>query len=156
MDDIKISDADRLGTRFGPAIEEQLTRLGPIVEEAKKDLKNVQTRIPGYPHPMEVIRRNIKAMVKEADIPETNIRAQITRLLMLLTEKGPSLGMPLSRKLGGGLYELRQLGGLNIRIFYTFHGRQIVVLDIFKKKSQKLRKSDLAKAHGRLTLLRHI
>ncbi|MBI4132987.1 type II toxin-antitoxin system RelE/ParE family toxin [Candidatus Uhrbacteria bacterium] len=90
---------------------------------------------------------------KYIDALEEPTRAQVARLLLLLMEKGPSLGMPLSKHIGHKLYELRHLGGLNIRIFYTFHKERIAVLDVIKKKSQKLQKKDLAKARSRLQLL---
>ena len=82
--------------------------------------------------------------------------AQVSQLLFLIMDRGPALGMPSSKYLGSKLHELRHQGSANIRIFYTFHKGTIVVLDVIKKKTQKLRAKDLAKARQRLAQLREI
>ncbi len=59
-------------------------------------------------------------------------REEAAVLVRALGERGAELGMPNAKNLGGGLYELR---GTQIRIFYCFRGRRIVLLDgIIKKR----------------------
>jgi phage-related protein len=52
---------------------------------------------------------------------------------------GPDLGMPHTRAMGDGLFELRLKAGEGIaRVFYcTLIGRRIVVLHNFVKKTEK-------------------
>lgn len=64
--------------------------------------------------------------------------AKIVRLLGLLAKYGPNLGMPYSRYMKYGLYELRIKGKSEVRIFYIFQvEKTIYLLHAFKKKSQK-------------------
>jgi hypothetical protein len=54
-------------------------------------------------------------------------KAEAIALLELLEERGNTLGLPHSKALGGGLFELR---GQEVRLFYTFRpGRRITLLD---------------------------
>lgn len=60
-------------------------------------------------------------------------REEAAVLVKALGERGAELGMPNAKNLGGGLYELR---GTQIRIFYCFRGRRIVLLEgIIKKRT---------------------
>ena len=70
---------------------------------------------------------------------------------------GPDLGMPHTRAMGGGLFELRIKAGEGIaRVFYcTIVNRRIVVLHHFIKKSQKTPRRDLDIARKRLEELKH-
>ena len=64
--------------------------------------------------------------------------AKIVRLLGILSVHGPNLGMPYSRYMKNGIYELRIRGKNEIRIFYIFQvEKTIYLLHAFKKKSQK-------------------
>jgi len=58
---------------------------------------------------------------------------------------GPDLGMPHTRAMGGGLFELRLKAAEGIaRIFYcTVVGQRIVFLHQFIKKTDKTPKTDL-------------
>jgi phage-related protein len=80
--------------------------------------------------------------------------AKVTRLLDAVSQDGVMLGMPLSRSLGHGLHELRIMCKQNVRVFYTKHKGNIVVLHAIIKKSQKLPRYDLERARNRLRLLR--
>ncbi|MGC9197149.1 MAG: type II toxin-antitoxin system RelE/ParE family toxin [Syntrophobacteraceae bacterium] len=64
---------------------------------------------------------------------------------------GPNLGMPYTRAMGDGLFEIRAGGQEgSARIFYcTIVGSQIMVLHGFIKKSQKTPRKDLALARAR-------
>ena len=78
--------------------------------------------------------------------------ARYVRLTDLMLEFGPALGMPHTRALGGGLFELRVKGQEGIaRVFYgTAVAQRMVMLHIFIKKSQKTPQKELAIARRRL------
>ena len=64
------------------------------------------------------------------------VKAEAIALLKLLKERGNLLGMPHSRALGEGLFELR---GTQVRIFYMFRpGRRIALLDGMIKKQDRI------------------
>ena len=65
---------------------------------------------------------------------------------------GPDLGMPHTRAMGGGLFELRIKAAEGIaRVFYcTVIDRRIVVLHQFVKKSEKTPPKELEIARRRM------
>ena len=65
-----------------------------------------------------------------------SIRQKAFALLDRMKIFGPSLGMPHTRAMGDGLFEVRATGQEGI-------GRMIVVLHCFVKKSQKTPKKEL-------------
>ena len=83
------------------------------------------------------------------------VYAKALRTLDLLEQNGPDLGMPFSKPLGDGLFELRVRSGQEIRIFYVFHThREIFLLHAFQKKTQQTPKNELEiarKRRGQLT-----
>jgi phage-related protein len=78
--------------------------------------------------------------------------ARYLRLTDLMLEFGPALGMPHTRGMGGGLFELRVKGQEGIaRVFYgTAVAQRIVMLHVFIKKSQKTPRKELEIARRRL------
>lgn len=80
-----------------------------------------------------------------------NVIAKFDRISDLLEEKGPDLGMPMTRNLGGGLYELRIRGKNEVRIFYIafYDPVTIIMLHAFKKKTQKIPEKELTIARKR-------
>lgn len=79
------------------------------------------------------------------------IRAHYARITERMERLGPNLGMPYTRAMGDGLFEIR-VGGRegSARICYcTIVGSQIMVLHGFIKKSQKTPGKDLALARAR-------
>ncbi|GMV59070.1 MAG: hypothetical protein AMXMBFR72_21700 [Betaproteobacteria bacterium] len=65
---------------------------------------------------------------------------------------GPDLGMPHTRAMGGGLFELRLKAAEGIaRVFYcTVVGRRIVFLHQFVKKTEKTAHKELEIARQRM------
>jgi len=65
---------------------------------------------------------------------------------------GPDLGMPHTRAMGGGLFELRIKAAEGIaRVFYcTVVDRRIVILHQFVKKSEKTPSKELDIARRRM------
>ena len=81
-----------------------------------------------------------------------SILADYTRIIELLMEFGPSLRMPHSRTMGGGLFELRLRGSEGIgRAFYCFLvGKRIVILHEFIKKTSATPNEELKIARKRI------
>jgi phage-related protein len=81
-----------------------------------------------------------------------DILADFARMVELLIDFGPDIGMPHSRPLGGGLFELRPRGRGGIgRAFYCFAvGRRIVILYAFLKKTQETPEQTLRIAQKRM------
>ena len=85
------------------------------------------------------------------NLPE-GLLSRYVRLTKAMLEFGPNLGMPHTRVMGGGLFELRLTGKEGIgRVFWcaTF-GQRIVMLHGFIKKSQQTPLQELRVARSRL------
>lgn len=82
------------------------------------------------------------------DSLDVKMRAKVFGRLELLEEKGPRLGMPFSRHLDDGIFELRTIQGGNItRILYFFVvGERVVLTHGFVKKTQKMPSGEIARA----------
>ena len=80
------------------------------------------------------------------------LRARYFALTVRMAEHGPDLGMPHTRALGGGLFEIRAKGREGIgRAFYcALVGRRIVILHQFIKKSRKTPARELRIARARM------
>jgi len=84
-------------------------------------------------------------------LPPT-LLARYLHLTDLMLEFGSNLGMPHTKCVANGLFELRVKGTEGIaRVFYcTKIGKRIVMLHVFVKKSQKTPKKELKIARQRL------
>ncbi len=78
--------------------------------------------------------------------------ARLLRYAERMEIYGPDLGMPHTRAMGRGLFELRLKAAEGIaRVFYcTVVGRQIVMLHQFTKKSEKTPRKELDIARRRM------
>lgn len=79
-------------------------------------------------------------------------RSKVADALDLLEEYGISLGLPHSKRVvGTQLWELRIVGGNNIRIFYIAKtGKTFLLLHGFQKKKQKTDTKEIKAALKRL------
>lgn len=79
------------------------------------------------------------------------IRASFLRIAEVMVEHGPDLGMPHTRAMGAGLFEMRAKGREGIgRAFYcTVVSRRIVILHAIIKKAEKTLPRDLDIARER-------
>ena len=79
--------------------------------------------------------------------------ARYLRLTDLMCEFGANLGMPHTKALDGGLFELRVKSKEGIaRVFFcTKIGKKIIMLNSFVKKSQKTPKNQLRIAKTRMS-----
>ena len=80
------------------------------------------------------------------------IRAHFLRLAAAMAEHGPNLGMPHTRAMGAGLFEVRAKGREGIgRAFYcTVVGQRIVILHAYIKKTEQAPARELEIARARL------
>ncbi len=101
------------------------------------------------PFVIEYFHSQVKAEIENWPV---GILADYTRLVELLAEFGPSLRMPHSRAMGGGLFELRPRGREGIgRTFYCFViGQRVVILHAHVKKTQETPEHDLKIARKRM------
>ncbi len=92
--------------------------------------------------------RGNKPVKQFIDSLDYKMKAKIFRRLELLEEYGPELGMPFSRHLSDGIFELRTVQGNNItRILYFFViGKKIILTHGFVKKTQKVPQKEIEKA----------
>jgi phage-related protein len=79
--------------------------------------------------------------------------ARYLRLTDLMCEFGSNLGMPHTKPIDGGLFELRVKSQEGIaRVFFcTKIGKKIIMLHSFVKKSQKTPKKELRIAKSRMS-----
>ncbi len=80
------------------------------------------------------------------------IRASYARITERMQIHGPALGMPYTRAMGDGLFEIRARGREGIaRVFYcTVVRHRIVMLHGFVKKTDKTPVRELAMARQRM------
>lgn len=80
------------------------------------------------------------------------VRAHFLRTAELMTAEGPDLGLPHTRAMGDGLFEVRARGAEGIgRAFYcTVRERRIVILHAIVKKTQKTPRAALELARQRM------
>jgi len=85
------------------------------------------------------------------DLPK-GLLAKYLHLTDLMLEFGSDLGLPHTKAMGDGLFELRVKGKEGIaRVFYcTVIDQRIVMLHVFIKKSQKTPKKELDTAQKRM------
>ena len=84
-------------------------------------------------------------------------RSKIAHNIRLLRKYGNMLGMPHSKAIGGGLYELRIRGKEELRIVYCFtQQKTIYLLHAFKKQKQQTLRKELDLALSRIKELTKI
>ena len=99
---------------------------------------------------VEYVHSNIKKFIDDLDI-ET--KASVFHALYQLSDLGNELGLPLSKHIGHKLFELRVTKPIHLRMIYTFHNNQAWILNIFKKKSDKIPKREIEIALQRQKML---
>ncbi|MCX7173731.1 MAG: type II toxin-antitoxin system RelE/ParE family toxin [Proteobacteria bacterium] len=80
------------------------------------------------------------------------VNASFVRIAEQMVESGPNLGLPYTRPLGEGLFEIRAKGeeGIGRAFFCTLVGRRIVILHGFIKKTQQIPPKEMKIARKRL------
>jgi len=82
----------------------------------------------------------------------TGVYASFIKITELIKSSGPNLGMPYTRPLGGGLFEIRAQGteGIGRAFFCCVINREIIILHEIIKKTPKPPVKDLRLARKRL------
>lgn len=80
------------------------------------------------------------------------ILAKYLRITDLMQEEGPDLGMPFTKPMGNGLFEIRPKAheGIARAFFCAIQNKEIVILHGFVKKTDKTPKKELETARKRL------
>lgn len=104
---------------------------------------------------MEIIFFNarVERFFKSID---RSLRPRVTRVFELLEKYGNALGMPYSKALGDGLFELRITGATHIRALYAFHRDKIWILHMFIKKTGRIARRDMEYAREQKAALAQI
>ena len=94
---------------------------------------------------------NQKVMAEVLGWP-AGIAASFAVVALRMVEHGPNLGLPHTRAMGDGLFEVRARGaeGIGRAFFCTLLGQRIVVLHGFVKKTQATPAAELKSARKRL------
>lgn len=98
---------------------------------------------------IEYYNERVRNKVDELPV---DMRAKYDEYIDVMEEYGPNLGMPHSKAMGKGLFELRVKGKDGIaRVFYCSQkGKIITVLHSFRKKTRKTPDKELDLARRRL------
>lgn len=81
------------------------------------------------------------------------IKAKFIGMVDFLESYGPFLSGKYTKKIRKDLYELRITGKEQIRVLCTTQGKTIILLHVFKKKTQKTPLKEIKTALFRLELL---
>lgn len=84
---------------------------------------------------------------------EMSTAAKVFRMFELLEKFGHALGMPHSKHIRNGLFELRARGTQEVRIFYAFYKDAAMLLHGFFKKSQRTPTKELKIALQKLSTI---
>ena len=96
--------------------------------------------------------------VKEAvDRLQPTIKAKFEAIRDKMLEQGPDLGLPFTKAMGKGLFEIRAKGqsGIARGLFCTISNNTIVVLHVFIKKTESTPKKELDLAIKRMKEVKH-
>ena len=93
-----------------------------------------------------------ESVYKNIDNWPVGIRAFYAKVTERIKVYGPNLGMPFTRPMGQGLFEIRAKGkeGIGRAFFCTAIGHKIIVLHTFIKKTQKTPQRELKIARKRI------
>ena len=90
----------------------------------------------------------------QSDLEEwpSGIYASFVRIAEQMTSSGPNLGLPYTRAMGDGLFEMRARGreGIGRAFFCALVGRKVVILHVFIKKTQTTPTKEMALARKRM------
>jgi len=68
---------------------------------------------------------------------------RVRRMIRLLETSGNELRMPFSKPIENGIFELRVVGAVHIRLLYFFYKGEAVIVHAFAKKTQQLNHRDI-------------
>ena len=76
----------------------------------------------------------------------------------MIEEFGPALGLPYTKAVGGGLFEIRAKGkeGIGKSLFCAVKGKEVIILHSFIKKQQKTPEKQLKLSRQRLKEVKEV
>ena len=97
------------------------------------------------------------AVAKEVENFPVGVRAHLAHLAERMEKYGPDLGMPYTRAMGQGLFEIRAHSpeGIGRVLYGCVLGQKIIWLHAFVKKTQSTPDQALKLARKRLKELKH-
>ena len=80
------------------------------------------------------------------------ILASFLHIVEIIEEFGPNAGRPYTAPVGNGLFEIRARGkeGIGRSLFCTVKGKEIIILNSFIKKTQKIPRKEIETARKRM------
>jgi len=92
------------------------------------------------------------SVVKDVQRLEKSIKANFFAIMDIMLQEGPDLGLPHTKAMGKGLFEIRAKGqaGIARGFFCIISHNTIVVLHVFTKKTEKTPKKELELAQKRM------
>ena len=96
------------------------------------------------------VTKNVEKFISSLDDKTV---AKVLRTVDLLEQFGNRLGLPHSKKINRGLFELRVRGKREVRIFYVFKHNHAILIHGFVKKSQKTPQKELRLAKQKMRLI---
>lgn len=87
-----------------------------------------------------------------ARVLHKSIKAKFEAILDKILEYGPDLGLPFTRAMGKGLFEIRAKGhaGIARGLFCTISKNTVIILHVFVKKTDSTPKKELELAIKRM------
>jgi hypothetical protein len=76
--------------------------------------------------------KSVEQFIESLDKPTG---AKVVRMIGLLERFGNRLGLPHSKNIGHGLFELRARGRHEVRLLYAFHNGAVILLGFIKKSN---------------------
>ncbi len=83
---------------------------------------------------------------KFTDDLSDDLASRLDQMILLLEERGSMLRMPYSKPLGRGLFELRIVGAVHLRILYFFYENKVFLAHGFIKKRRTLGHHEIEQA----------
>jgi phage-related protein len=93
-----------------------------------------------------------QSIKQKNDALPRSIKAKFEAIMDKMLEYGPDLGLPFTRAMGKGLFEIRAKGqeGIARGFFCTITKNTIVILHVFIKKTQATPQKELELARKRM------
>ena len=93
-----------------------------------------------------------QSVVDSVEQLDKSIKAKYLSIVDSMIEQGSHLGMPFTKAIGNGLFEIRAKGqaGIARGFFCTLSGNMIVILHVFVKKTEAIPQRELTIAKRRM------
>ena len=96
---------------------------------------------------IEIFNDSVEKFIRSL---EKDTIARVIHTIELLEKFGNKLGLPHSKMVSRGIFELRIHSSQNVRIFYAFSKNKAILLHGFIKKTSKIPKKEIDTAIKRL------